>query len=93
MICVSNLSFTPKNSRWILDSGTTDHMTGNINLLNSFKNYETKQFVTVANGDKMEILGEGSINIFSKIIQNVLYVKDCSSNLLSVSKITKELNC
>jgi hypothetical protein len=41
----------------------------------------------------MEILGSGSINIFSKTISNVLHVSNCASKLLSISKITYELNC
>jgi hypothetical protein len=49
--------------------------------------------VVVANGDKMEILGNDSINFFSKNIQNVLHVRNCASNLISTSKITNELNC
>ena len=47
----------------------------------------------IANGEKMKIVGIGTINIFSKEIPNVLYVQNCSSNLLFISKITKELNC
>jgi aspartyl-tRNA synthetase len=68
-------------------------MTGNKNLLFNYKHVEGKQFVMVVNGDKMEILGSGSINIFSKIISNVLHVSNCASNLLSISKINYELNC
>jgi hypothetical protein len=40
----------------------------------------------------MEILGSDSINLFSQIILNILYVKSCASNLLSTSKITNVLN-
>jgi hypothetical protein len=76
----------------VLDSGATDHMTDDKNMLNNYKYYEGKQFVVVTNGDKMEILGSGSINFFSKIIQNILYIRKCASNLLSISKITNELN-
>jgi hypothetical protein len=48
--------------------------------------------VTVVNGERMEILGDGSIKVFSKIISNVLLFKNCASNLLSIRKITSELN-
>jgi hypothetical protein len=48
--------------------------------------------MTVANGEKMRIIGSGSINLFSKEISNVLHVDKCSSNLLSINKITQELN-
>jgi hypothetical protein len=89
---ISNLSQINLNTNWLLDSGATDHMTGNKNLLLNYKHLEGKQFVIIANGDKMKILGSASINIFSKIILNVLHVKNCVFNLLSVSKITNELN-
>jgi hypothetical protein len=49
--------------------------------------------VTVANEEKkMKILGYSSINLFSKKISNVLYIQNCSSNLLSIRKIVNELN-
>jgi hypothetical protein len=48
--------------------------------------------VTVINGEKIKIIGSGSINLFSKEISNVLHVDKCSSNLSSINKITQELN-
>jgi hypothetical protein len=88
----SNLATNFLNTNWVLDSGATDHMIGDKNLLNNYTCHEGKQFVVVANGDKMEILGNDSINFFSKNIQNVLHVRNCASNLISISKITNELN-
>jgi CRISPR/Cas system CMR-associated protein Cmr3 (group 5 of RAMP superfamily) len=55
------------SDQWVLDSGATDHMTENKNLLHNFVSSNTIQYVIVANGDKMKILGFGSIKIFSKI--------------------------
>jgi hypothetical protein len=43
--------------QWVLDSGATDHMTGNKNLLHNFVSSNTTQYITVPNGDKIEILG------------------------------------
>jgi hypothetical protein len=63
-------------------------MTGNKTLLNNYKIFKTKQYVIVINGEKMEILGNDSIDLFLRKIQNILYVKRCTSNLLSISKIT-----
>jgi GAG-pre-integrase domain len=88
-----NLSQNSSQTKWVLDSGATDHMTGNKDLLDNYRKYEKNQFVTVANGEKMEILGCGSINLFSKEISNILFVQNCSSNLLSIRKITNQLNC
>jgi hypothetical protein len=55
--------------------------------------WNTNQFVTAANGGKIKIIGSGSINLLSKEISNVLHIEKCSSNLLSINKITQELNC
>jgi hypothetical protein len=81
------------NTQWVLDSGATDHMIGNRNILETFNKFSTKQYVTVVNGEKMEILGDGSITIFLRKVSNVFLVKDCASNLLSISRITRELEC
>jgi hypothetical protein len=46
----------------------------NKELLENFRKCETNQFVTVANGEKIKILGYDSINLFSKEISNILLV-------------------
>jgi hypothetical protein len=89
---ILNSSIYSKNDKWILDLGAIDHMTGNKNLLFNLRKYNTKQYVTVANNERMKIIGDGSIKILSKIIPNVLLVKNCASNLLSIRKLTLELN-
>jgi hypothetical protein len=38
----------------------------------------------VANNERMKNIGDGSIKILSKIIPNILLVKNCASNLLSI---------
>ena len=85
----------PKNNeKWILDSGATDHMTGNRNLLRSFRTLENDQYFTVANDEKIKIKGWGMISILNKnFLQDVFYIENCTVNLLSISKLTKELNC
>jgi hypothetical protein len=39
---ISNLAQNQLNSKWILDSGVTDHMTENKILLKNYKIFETK---------------------------------------------------
>jgi hypothetical protein len=68
-------------------------MTRNESLLHNFRKYDIKQYVTVVNGEIMEIIRDGSIKIYSIIISKVLFVKNCASNLLSIRKHTNELNC
>jgi hypothetical protein len=86
MIANSNLNSLQSN--WILDSGATDHITGNKNLLHNYENWNKVQFMTVANSEKIKILGSGSIKLFSKNISNILCVQNCSSDLLSINKLS-----
>jgi hypothetical protein len=68
-------------------------MTGNKDLLYDYQPTKNIEFVYVANGNKMEICGYGKIKVFSNEISKVLFVKNCTSNLLSIGKFSKELNC
>jgi GAG-pre-integrase domain len=81
------------NNNWIVDSGATDHMTGNINLLTNIQPTKNTQNVIVANGAKIPIENTSNTNLFSKNIPNILHLPTFNSNLISVSKITKDLNC
>jgi hypothetical protein len=48
--------------------------------------------VTIANGNKVQICGKGSTQILSKNVNNILCLPDFKSNLLSISKLTQDLN-
>jgi hypothetical protein len=93
------VGFAPKIAptnctKWILDSGATDHMTGNQKVLRNYQLTQSDQYFTVANNEKIKIKGWGMISIFSKcFLQDVFLVENCSVNLLSISKLAKELNC
>jgi hypothetical protein len=90
--CSSFLSnFNNKN--WVINSSATDHMTGNLDLLETKIKAENLSLVTVANGSKVPIDQIGTTTMLSNKISNVLYLPTFASNLISVSKITKELNC
>lgn len=62
-------------------------------MLNNYRTCDNKQFVTVANGGKMKIIEIGTIDLFFIEISNVWNIQNCSSNLLSICKITREINC
>ena len=82
------------NVDWIVDSGASDHVSCD---RDKFVNFSTSFFKTVlltADGETSKVVGIGSIPISSTVIlENVLYVLTLSCNLLSVSKITRALNC
>jgi transposase InsO family protein len=68
-------------------------MTGNLDLLETKIKAENLSPVTVANGSKVPIDQIGTTTMLSNKISNVLYLPTFASNVISVSKITKELNC
>ena len=79
---------------WIIDSGATDHMTGLSNLFFTYKPLSGKQKVKIADGSLSSVAGKGSISVSkTMILKSVLHVPNLPCNLLSVSKLTKDLNC
>ena len=45
-----NTCLLSSSSKWVIDSGATDHMTGNSSLLSTFQSYTSRCPVTLANG-------------------------------------------
>ncbi|KAG7583636.1 Ribonuclease H-like superfamily [Arabidopsis suecica] len=81
-------SYDPKSL--VLDSGASHHMISNPKLLENIK--PALGSVKVANGHNVPIEGIGSINLFSKR-SSAFYMPKFTSNLLSVKKTTRDLNC
>nr|KYP62605.1 Retrovirus-related Pol polyprotein from transposon TNT 1-94 [Cajanus cajan] len=79
---------------WILDSGATDHMTPFRMIFKSYIQRNREQLITVANGQGVPICGSGNIILESSIVlKDVLHVPQLANNLISVQKLTKDLNC
>jgi len=83
------------DKEWIIDTGASNHMISHKEMLN-FKKPVTayhKQ-VYLPNGGTVEVSHIGSCDLMDgRSVKNVLYIPDFRYNLLSVSKITKELQC
>lgn len=79
---------------WIIDSGATDHMTGNPKVFNTFEPCKGNFNVKVADGTLSKVIGYGTV-IISKnlVLQSVLFVPNLDCNLLSISKLTYDKNC
>ena len=79
---------------WIIDSGASDHMTGSRYLFSSYTPCSSNRLVQIANGSFTPVLGIGNIYLNDEILlSNVLHVSNLSCNLLSISKITTDLEC
>ncbi|XP_022032681.1 uncharacterized protein LOC110933783 [Helianthus annuus] len=78
---------------WIFDCGATDTMTYDpSNFATSTK--PTKSYIQTANIENMNVKYGGTIEISPMLkLSNCLYVPSLSHKLLSISHVTKELNC
>ncbi|CAH9098740.1 unnamed protein product [Cuscuta europaea] len=79
---------------WIIDSGASDHIYGNPHLLSHISKHQNLPLITLANGLQTSASGIGqALPLSSFPVDSVLYVPNTPFNLLSVSKITRALNC
>ncbi|KAK9053426.1 hypothetical protein SSX86_030060 [Deinandra increscens subsp. villosa] len=78
---------------WILDCGATDTMRfEKLDLVSTSPPRKTQ--IQTANGGLMAVKGGGTIEITPSLkLSNCLYVPSLSHKLLSISHLTKELNC
>nr|GME20472.1 Retrovirus-related Pol polyprotein from transposon TNT 1-94 [Ipomoea batatas] len=88
--------FTSRSSSssycWLLDSGCTNHMTGDEELFRELERSQVSN-VRIGNGDCIPVKGKGTVPIESctgtKLISGVLYVPDIDQNLLSVGHLVE----
>ncbi|XP_043806179.1 uncharacterized protein LOC122721713 [Manihot esculenta] len=79
---------------WILDCGASDHISGNLSLFSTLVSPSTPSKLTLANGSQTQVKGIGNVCLLPSIpFSNVLFTPDCPYNLISVSKLTKDLHC
>ena len=79
---------------WIVDSGASDHMTGDITVFNDYKSCYGDTTVRIVDGSFSKVEGVGSVIISKEIkLAFVLFVPRLDCNLLSISKLTKDLRC
>nr|GMC62960.1 Integrase, catalytic core [Ipomoea batatas] len=79
---------------WVIDSGATDHIVCDGDLLNRV-DVERGDFpVTIPNGDKVVVKSIGSTKLPNGVqINRVFSIPDFTCNLVSVGRLTKDCNC
>ena len=88
------LTHTCSLGPWILDSGAFDHISGNKDIFSSLTTTPTLPTVTLANGSQTVAKGIGLAHPLPSLpLTYVLYTPECPFNLISISKITRTLNC
>ena len=82
---------------WIIDSGASQHMTFNRDLLDDYEDMATEK-VHLADKTVLEAIGKGSVTIWVQLegrkvscrFRNVWFVPKLERNLLSVPRITEQ---
>ena len=88
-VCLSHLS-----GLWILDSGASDHISSNKDFFSSITITSPLPMITLANGSQTMAKGISSASHLPSIpLTSVLYVLDSHFNMLSISKLIRDLNC
>jgi len=81
---------------WIVDTGASNHMVSNLDMLTSDSVIKVKEPkpVYLPTGEVSYVSHTGLCKISPRsVITNVYHIPEFKYNLLSVSKVTKELNC
>ncbi|RVX23040.1 Retrovirus-related Pol polyprotein from transposon TNT 1-94 [Vitis vinifera] len=79
---------------WIVDTGASDHMTGDAAILQNYKPSNGHSSIHIADGSKSKIAGTGSIKLTKDLyLDSVLHVPNLDCNLLSISKLARDLQC
>ncbi|KAJ9671261.1 hypothetical protein PVL29_027310 [Vitis rotundifolia] len=87
------LTHTSSLGPWILDSGASNHISGNKDLFSSIATTFALPTVILANGSQTMAKGIGLAHPLPSLpLTSVLYTPECSFNLISISKITRTLN-
>ena len=84
----------PTIGSWIIDSGAKYHMTKSSYDFVSYNPCPSNKKISTADGTVITVAGWGDVVINLKfVLKNVFHVPKFSVNLVSVHKLTKDLNC
>jgi len=78
---------------WIIDTGASDHMIGDLGVLSDYELCDQSIIVFIADGTKSLVQGRGTTYVAGLSLKSVLYVPKLRHNLLLVSKFTQDKNC
>ncbi|KAG8479954.1 hypothetical protein CXB51_025047 [Gossypium anomalum] len=86
-----NTTHKPITTSWILDSGASDHMTGNLSLFHTYLPCHDHSRIRIADGSYSLVARMGTVRLTENFsLDKVLHVPNLSYNLLSISKLTKD---
>ncbi|XP_022761888.1 uncharacterized protein LOC111307857 isoform X2 [Durio zibethinus] len=89
-----NVSDKCIKSSWVIDSGATDHMTHSSQKFSTYTLCPGTKKITVADGSLTIVARLGDVQINpSFILKNVFHVPRLSTNLISIQRLTRDMNC
>jgi hypothetical protein len=89
-------AYSSGGSSWVLDSGCTNHMTGERSMFQSYSpKLDSNENIVFGDNSKGDVLGLDKVAItLEHSITNVLHVDSLSYNLLSISQLCEmSYNC
>ena len=87
-------AFLTSRSSWVIDSGASAHLIGTPSTLFSLTPTTASPPVSIADGHSCSVKGFRLTKpTLSLTLDNVIYVPSFPTNLLSISTITRTLNC
>ena len=79
---------------WIVDSGASDHMTGDSSMFHTYTPCHKNLNIRIADGTLSKVSGFGLVVIDRELVlTSVLHVPTLDCNLFYVSKFTHDRNC
>lgn len=94
MFIACNVAQESEKDIWFLDSGCSNHMTGNLEMFSSLDE-SVKSDVTLGNDNKVSVMGKGSVNILTKMgekkyISDVYFAPGLKHNLMSIGQLIQK---
>ncbi|CAL8991819.1 unnamed protein product [Prunus brigantina] len=92
-LCVSDYIPGIGSNTWIIDTGSSDHMTYDVKFFDELSSNTCDPYITSANGMPSPITGEGTISLTPTLsLSRALLVPNIHCNLLSVGRLLDTLN-
>lgn len=86
------MAVKPKSSVWMMDGGSSEHITHNDHLLTKRLTLSVPLVLMVGNGQTLVAKTSGTLMLNDVAINNVLLCKECPMNILSEGRLL-ELGC
>ena len=93
LLMASTNSMKGKHNEWFLDSGCSNHMSGNKNWFTQLDE-EFRHRVKLGNDTRIAVMGKGSVRLVvsgvTNVISHVYYVPELKNNLLSLGQLQEK---